>query len=71
MKQNMGTTDRIVRSIIAVIFFALYYNDIIPGTLGIVLVVISVVFLLTSFISFCPLYSILGITTLRKKKGNA
>lgn len=71
MKQNMGTTDRIIRSIIAVIFFALYYNDIIPGTLGIVLVVISVVFLLTSFISFCPLYSILGISTLRKKKGNA
>lgn len=71
MKQNMGTTDRIIRSIIAVIFFVLYYNDIIPGTLGIVLVVISVVFLLTSFISFCPLYSILGITTLRKKKGNA
>lgn len=71
MKQNMGTTDRIIRSIIAVIFFALYYNDIIPGTLGIVLVVISVVFLLTSFMSFCPLYSILGISTLRKKKGNA
>jgi hypothetical protein len=71
MKSNMGSADRIIRVIIAAIFITLYYMNIIPGTIGIVLIVLSIVFLLTSFISFCPLYWIVGISTLKKKKENA
>lgn len=67
MKKNMGGADRIIRAIIAVVIAALFFTDVITGTLGIVLMVLAAVFLLTSFISFCPLYLPFGLSTLRKK----
>lgn len=70
MKKNMGSTDRIIRSIIAIAILALYYFGVINGTLGIVLVVLGIVFLLTSFINFCPLYTIFGWNTAKKNKAN-
>jgi len=63
MKKNMGTTDRIIRTVIAAIIATLYFTNIISGTLGIVLLVLSGVFLLTSLVSFCPLYAPFGIKT--------
>jgi len=63
----MGTVDRIIRVIIAVLLIVLYANGVITGTLGIVLIILAVVFVLTSLISFCPLYLPLGLSTLRKK----
>ncbi|HMS68943.1 MAG: DUF2892 domain-containing protein [Saprospiraceae bacterium] len=63
MKKNMGTIDKSVRTIIAIILGYLYYTGVISGTLGLVLVIVGFVFLLTSLISFCPLYSIFGINT--------
>ncbi|MCF6308610.1 MAG: DUF2892 domain-containing protein [Flavobacteriaceae bacterium] len=66
MKKNMGGTDRIIRIIIAIIVGVLYYTKTIEGTLGTVLLVLAAVFLLTSFINFCPLYTILGINTGKK-----
>ena len=68
MEKNMGSTDRIVRLIIAAVFAVLYFTGIVEGTLGIVLVVVAAVFALTSFISFCPLYTIFGINTCKIKK---
>lgn len=68
MKKNMGSADRIVRTIIAVVLGALYYTDVIGGTVGLVLVILAGVFLLTSLVSFCPLYAPLGISTCRLKK---
>lgn len=65
MKTNMGTADRIIRSIIAAVIIALYFTNVISGTLGIVLIAGAVIFLLTSFISFCPLYLPFGISTKR------
>lgn len=56
MKKNMGSTDRIIRSIAALVMLLLYLTNTITGTFGIILVVIAAVFLLTSFVSFCPLY---------------
>ena len=67
MKKNMGGLDRIIRIIIAVVIGVLYFNNTIDGTLGVVLLVVSGVFLLTSFISFCPLYSIVGVNTCKLK----
>jgi hypothetical protein len=67
MKKNMGSADRIIRVIIAAILIALYFNGTITGTLGIVLIVLSGVFVLTSLISFCPLYLPFGLSSLRKK----
>ena len=68
MKKNMGTTDRTIRIIIAVIIGILYYTGFISGTLAIVLLVLGGIFLLTSFVNFCPLYIPFGITTLKSKK---
>jgi len=66
MKKNMGGTDRMIRIIIAVVVAILYYTGTISGILGTVLLVLAGVFLLTSFINFCPLYTILGINTGKK-----
>jgi hypothetical protein len=63
MKSNMGTVDKTIRIIIAVIIGVLYFKGIITGTLGIVLLVLAGVFVITSFISFCPLYTMLGINS--------
>jgi uncharacterized membrane protein len=63
MKKNMGNTDKIVRVIIAVIIAALYFTNTLTGTLGIVLLVLAGVFVLTSAISFCPLYAPFGLST--------
>ncbi len=68
MKKNMGNSDRIIRFIVAAIIAALYFTGTVTGTLGIVLLVLAGVFLLTSFISFCPLYAPFGISTCPMKK---
>ena len=67
MKKNMGSADKIIRIILAAVFAVLYFTNTISGTLGIILLVFAVTFLLTSFISFCPLYTILGINTNKTK----
>ncbi|WP_420572770.1 YgaP family membrane protein [Kordia sp.] len=63
MKKNMANADRIIRVLITITVTILYFTNVISGTLGIVLVGIAAVLLLTSFINFCPLYSIFGIST--------
>lgn len=59
----MGTADRIIRVIIAAIVGVLFFTETISGTLGIVLLVLAGVFVLTSLISFCPLYAPFGFKT--------
>ena len=67
MKKNMGSTDKIIRIIVALIVAGLYFGGIIEGTLGIVLLALAAIFVLTSLISFCPLYLPFGINTCKKK----
>jgi hypothetical protein len=57
MKRNLSNTDRIVRALIAALFAYLYFGGIVTGALGIILLVLGAVFLLTSIVSFCPLYA--------------
>jgi len=68
MKKNMGTMDKAIRIIIAIVFAALNYMGIISGTIGIVLLVLAGVFVLTSFVSFCPLYLPFGLNTSKKSE---
>ncbi len=68
MKKNMGTPDRVIRTILALLVAVLYFTDQISGTAAIILGIIAVVFLLTSVVSFCPLYTFLGIDTTGKKR---
>jgi hypothetical protein len=67
MKKNMGTIDRVVRFLIAAAVIGLYFGGVISGTLAIVLLVFAGIFILTSFISFCPLYLPFGISTAKKE----
>ncbi len=68
MKKNMGTADRIIRLVLAAVFAWLYFGGIVTGTFGIILVVLGVVFVLTSLVSFCPLYTLVGLNTCPSKK---
>ncbi len=63
MKVNMGSSDKIVRVLIALVFIGLFAAGIISGTVGYVLLVLAGVFILTSIFSFCPLYAIFGMNT--------
>jgi hypothetical protein len=63
MKKNMGSVDRVIRLIIAAIAVFLFFNGTLTGTLGIVALVVAAIFTLTSLVSFCPLYAIVGLST--------
>jgi predicted ABC-type exoprotein transport system permease subunit len=68
MKKNMGSADRLIRLLIAAALIMAWISHWVTGTLGIAAMVIAVVFVLTSLISVCPLYSIFGIDTCKVKK---
>lgn len=68
MKQNMGSADRIIRSIIVTIIAVLYIAGQITGTAAIILAAIAVVFLLTSLFGFCPAYLPLKLSTRGKEE---
>lgn len=66
MKQNLGSVDRLIRTILAVVVAVLYFTDQITGTAAIVLGIIAAIFLLTSTVGFCPLYYPLKLSTKKK-----
>ena len=68
MKKNMGKTDKLLRIIVAMVIGLLYLNNTISGMFGMVLIVLAMVFLLTSLINFCPLYLPFGIDTREEKE---
>ena len=68
MKKNVGSTDKIIRILIAILIGVLYYNETIKGTTAIILLIFAIIFLITSFISFCPLYVPFGISTSKKNE---
>lgn len=63
MKQNMGTIDKVVRILVAIVIGILYFTHQISGTTAIVLLILAGIFIVTSFMSFCPLYWPFGIST--------
>lgn len=66
MQKNMGTIDRTIRILVAVAVALLWWSGIVSGTLAIVLGVFAGLFLLTSMVSFCPLYAALGLSTCKR-----
>ena len=64
----MGSTDKIIRLIIAAVIGVLFLTNIISGTLGIILLALAGIFVLTSVISFCPLYTLFGASTCPKEE---
>lgn len=67
MKKNMGSADKIVRIILAVVFAVLYFTDVVTGVWGYILLALAVIFLVTSLVSFCPLYLPFKINTGKKE----
>lgn len=66
MKKNMGMADRTIRSVIAVLIAILYFTNVITGTLGLILLILACILLLTSMVSFCPLYFPFGLNSCKK-----
>lgn len=66
MQKNMGQVDRVIRTIVALAVVVLYFMEIISGTTAIILLALAAIFILTSFISFCPLYLPFNIRTRKK-----
>ena len=67
MKKNIGTADKTIRIFVAAIVALLYFTKVIEGTVAIILLVVAVMFVVTSLISFCPLYPLVGINTRKKE----
>lgn len=67
MKANMGSTDKMMRIIIAIVIAILFFTNVISDMLGIILLILAGVFVLTSLISFCPLYPLIGLNTKKKE----
>ena len=64
----MGSADRIIRVVLAIIMAVLYFTGTVSGTIGLVLLILAGIFVLTSFVSFCPLYAPFGIRTCSSEK---
>jgi len=67
MKKNMGTIDRGIRALLALVIIILYVTGQISGIAAIVLGVFATIFVITSVIGFCPLYVPLNICTIKKE----
>ncbi len=67
MKKNMGTIDKVIRILIAVVVVVLWLTNIISGTVAIILLALSAIFVVTSLLSFCPLYLPFGLSTKKKE----
>jgi small-conductance mechanosensitive channel len=67
MKKNMGTIDRTIRILLAILIAVLYFTNQISGIAAVILGIFAIVFLLTSLIGFCPLYLPLKISSIKKK----
>ena len=66
MKKNMGNVDRVIRILVALLVVILYFTHVITGTLAVILLILAGVFVVTSFIGFCPLYVLFGFNTVKK-----
>jgi len=68
MKVNVGSTDKIIRLLLAAVFAVLFFTGMVSGVLGYVLLALGAIFVLTSLIGFCPIYALVGLNTCPAKK---
>lgn len=66
MKKNMGSADKIIRLLLAAVFIILFIFNYVSGIFGYILLALAVIFILTSLLSFCPIYTLFGIKTCKK-----
>jgi len=68
MKKNMSSYDKLIRLGLSIVLIILYYKEVVSGTSGIITLLIALYLTITSLISFCPIYRILGINTSKKEE---
>ena len=68
MKKNVGSIDKVIRIILAVVIVILAITHVISGTLAVVMLILAGIFVLTTVISFCPIWWALGIGTTKSKE---
>lgn len=68
MKKNVGSADRVIRILFAVVVAILLFTNQISGFAAIVLGIFAVVFLVTGLVSFCPLYAAFKLSTAKKSE---
>ena len=68
MKKNVGSLDKLLRMVVGVVFAILFALKVVTGTLGLTLLIVGIILFLTGFINFCPLYSLLKISTRTESK---
>lgn len=67
MKKNMGTVDKVIRILVAVVVLVLYFTYVISGTLAVILLILAGILVVTSLVGLCPLYLPLGLSTRKKE----
>jgi hypothetical protein len=67
MKKNVGIIDKAIRLLVAVVVVVLYFTHMITGTLAVILLALSAIFVVTSLLSLCPIWLALGISTRKKE----
>jgi len=67
MKKNVGTIDKVIRILVAVVILVLYFTHVISGSLAIILLVLSGILFVTTLLSFCPIWKALGLSTMKRE----
>ena len=67
MKKNMGDADRAIRIVAAALIVILYLLGVVAGMVGTILLLLAVIFLVTSFVGVCPLYKLFGIDSCKSR----
>ncbi|MCA0909679.1 DUF2892 domain-containing protein [Qipengyuania gaetbuli] len=63
MRKNMGSLDKTVRLIAAVVLIVLAATGTVTGLFATIAYVVAAIFVVTSLVSFCPAYLPFGIST--------
>jgi Protein of unknown function (DUF2892). len=67
MKKNVGSYDKLIRLLAAIVLIILYYRGVFTNTMGMVALIVALILTLTSLIGFCPLYTLFGLNTCKEK----
>lgn len=70
MRTNVGSTDKLIRIILAIVLGTLYLTNTVSSVIGLAVLIVAVILIATSVISFCPIYPLFGINTFPTKKSN-
>ncbi len=68
MKRNLSNLDKVIRILAAIVIAVLYFTHRISGTTALVLGIIALALVITSFINFCPIYWSIGISSFQRRK---